>query len=253
MTEREEKLHRTWTELLLERGHRELASIAVESEVEISRNDFGGESIVLGLPPSAYGIVTEEEEVSNELLAYLQDVCVGNVYDQNGNAIQGEVYIETKMSLLEVEEDWKEEMRRLILSAKNSNQGVVTEKVKNRRGEDAYTYNEMSFGSKSEIRVAQELEAREVLFFPLPLGVRAETGDRWKDHREPDFLVCQDGTWGILEVSHHPNRFEKDAEKDTWFKEAGILCVEHYSAERCYNDTQEVVSEFLNVLSKHQR
>jgi hypothetical protein len=39
MTEREEKLHRTWSELLLERGRQELASIAVESEVEISEGD----------------------------------------------------------------------------------------------------------------------------------------------------------------------------------------------------------------------
>lgn len=252
MTEREEKLHRTWTQLLLERGRRELASIAVESEVEIEKGRYGEEWIVLRLPPSAHGIVTEEEEVTNDLLAYLHDVCAGNVYDQNGEAIK-EVRIETKMSLLEVEEDWKEEMRRLISSARGSNQGVVTETVSNRKGEDVHTYNEMTFGSKSEIRIAQELETRDLLFFPLPLGVRAETGDRWKDRREPDFLVCQEGTWGILEVSwHSPSRYEKDAEKATWFKEAGILCVEHATAERCYNEPADVVDDFLNVLSKHQ-
>lgn len=252
MTEREEKLHRTWTELLLERGHQELASIAVESEVEIEEGRFGDEWIVLRLPPSAHGIVTEEEEVSNELLAYLHDVCAGNVYDQNGEAIR-DVRIEVKMSLLEVEEDWKEEMRRLISAAKGSNQGVVTEKVGKREGRDTHTYNEMTFGSKSEIRIAQELETRDLLFFPLPLGVRAETGKRWKDRREPDFLVCQEGTWGILEVAwHSPNRYEKDAEKASWFKEMGILCVEHVTAERCYNEPTDVVDDFLNVLSKHR-
>ena len=251
MTEQEEKLHRTWTELLLERGHRELASIAVESEVEILTHDFGGESVALALPPSAHGIVAEDEEVRSDLIDYLHDVCSGNIYDQDGNAT-GSVHIETKMNLLEVEEDWKEEMRRLISEAKGSNQGVVTEKVAKREGRDTHTYNEMTFGSKSEIRIAQELETRDLLFFPLPLGVRAETGDRWKDRREPDFLVCQNGTWGILEVAYHPDRYEKDAEKAGWFKEMGILCVEHVTAERCYNQPADVVDDFLNVLSKHR-
>jgi len=249
--EREEKILRTWTKLLVERERRDLASIAVESQIEISEDDFGTESVTLAIPPSAHGIVTEDEEVMNDLLAYLHDVCAGNVYTEDGKPRQ-EVPISTKMSLLEIDPDWKEEMRRLISSAKNSNQGVVTDKVSDRRGEDAHTYNEMTFGSKSEIRIAQELEARGVLFFPLPLGVRAETGDRWKDHREPDFLICQNGTWGILEVAYHPDRYEKDQEKNTWFKESGILCVEHYTAERCYDKPEAVIDEFLSVLSRHQ-
>jgi len=86
----------------------------------------------------------------------------------------------------------------------------------------------------------------------LPLAVRVETGNFYKDHREPDFLVCDDGRWGILEVSFHPDRFEKDAEKDAWFKKSGILCIQHYSAERCYNKSQEVVDEFLDILAKHK-
>jgi hypothetical protein len=251
MTEKEEKLHRTWTQLLHERGRRELASIAVESEVEVEKDRYGEEWIVLRLPPSAHGIVTEQEEVSNELLDYLHDVCAGNIYDQNGEAIR-DVRIEVKMSLLEVEEDWKEEMRRLISSAPGSNQGVVTEKEYGREGKDTVTYNEMTFASKSEVRVAQEFETREVLFFPLPLGIRTETGTRWKDHKEPDFLVCQDGTWGVLEVAYHPDRYEQDAEKAKWYKEAGILCVEYFTAERCYNEPEAVVDDFLNVLSKHR-
>jgi hypothetical protein len=116
-----------------------------------------------------------------------------------------------------------------------------------------YVYNEMKFASQSEIRIAQEFEARYILFFPLPLAVRSETGNFFEDHREVDFLVCNDGTWGILEVSYHPDRFEKDAEKDTWFKKSGILCVQHYSAERCYNNAKEVVDEFLGILAKHKR
>lgn len=65
---------------------------------------------------------------------------------------------------------------------------------------------------------------RKVLFFPLVLAVRNETGRTFLDHREADFLICQDGQWGILEVSYHPDRFEKDAEKDVWFKNR-VSCV----------------------------
>ena len=157
------------------------------------------------------------------------------------------------VKLLDIEENWKDIVRDLIANAKNPNQGSITEMLLGRRNEQAYTYNEMRFASKSEIRIAQEFERRKVLFFPLPLAVRNETGKRYLDHREPDFLVCNEGIWGILEVSYHPDRFEKDAEKDTWFKKSGILCIQHYSSERCYNKPAEVVNEFMEILSKHRR
>jgi hypothetical protein len=66
----------------------------------------------------------------------------------------------------------------------------------------------MNFASQSEVRIAQEFEKRGILFFPLALGVRAHTSENWRDHKEADFLVCDDGVWGILEVSFHPNRFD---------------------------------------------
>jgi hypothetical protein len=141
----------------------------------------------------------------------------------------------------------------LIANAQNPNQATVTEKVFFRANKQPYTYNEIKFASQSEIRIAQELELHQILFFPLPLAVRAETGVFYEDHREPDFLICDEGTWGILEVSYHPDRFEKDAEKDIWFKKSGILCVQHYSAERCYKNPAEVVSEFLGILAKHKK
>ena len=111
----------------------------------------------------------------------------------------------------------------------------------------------MKFASKTEIRIAQELENRKILFFPLPLAVRAETGNFYNDHREVDFLICQDGTWGILEVSFHQDRYEKDSEKDSWFKKSGILCIQHYTAERCWEHPRQVVDEFLSILAQHKR
>ncbi|OWK42963.1 hypothetical protein FRUB_02562 [Fimbriiglobus ruber] len=66
-------------------------------------------------------------------------------------------------------------------------------------------------------------------------------------------MVCDNGNWGILEVSYHPDRYEMDAEKTRWFKKSGILCVEHFPAERCYKEPEAVVNEFLSLLAKHKR
>jgi hypothetical protein len=120
-------------------------------------------------------------------------------------------------------------------------------------GRPTHTWNELKYASASEIRIAQELEKRQVLFFPLAVAVRAETGKNWQDHREVDFLVCQNGAWGILEVSYHPDRYERDSEKDVWFKKSGILCIQHYTAERCYKDSQGVVEEFLGILAQYEK
>jgi len=144
-------------------------------------------------------------------------------------------------------------MPHLIVNAKDSNQAIVTEKVFSREKKQVYLYNEMKFASQAEIRIAQEFERRKILFFPLPLAVRNDTGNLFEDHREVDFLVCHDGIWGILEVSYHPDRFEKDAEKDSWFKDSGILCIQHSTAERCYNQPSAVVNEFLKILAKYKR
>ena len=153
----------------------------------------------------------------------------------------------------EIEEMWKDVIRRKISRVKDPNQAVITEKVFLRQRKQPYLYNEMKFGSKSEIGVAQELETRKVLFFPLPLAVRAETGKFYQDHREVDFLICHDGVWGILEIAYHSGRYEKDKEKDSWFKTSGILCIEHYTAEKCFNAPKKVVDEFLEVLAKCKR
>ena len=83
--------------------------------------------------------------------------------------------------------------------------------------------------------------------------MRAETGKNWQDHREVDFLVCDSGTWGILEVAYHPDRYEQDAEKDLWLKKSGILCIQHFTAERCYQEAAKVVTEFLGVLTQHKK
>ena len=152
------------------------------------------------------------------------------------------------MEKLEVIDGWP-----LITQFKGSNQGLVSELMAARDGRPVHTWNELKYASASEIRIAQELEKRKVLFFPLAVAVRAETGMNWQDHREVDFLICHKGAWGILEVSYHPDRYERDAEKDVWFKRSGILCIQHYTAERCYNDSKGVIDEFMEILRQYEK
>lgn len=254
MAELESRLHRTWLALLIESNYREVAALAVDSTLQLSHGNFQTEGLIVDVPPSAYPFITDDENIKRIVGKTLKSVANGHLFDQNGRPLPPEeITVEYRIKLLDVEQDWREVVKEMIVNAKDANQGNITEKAFARDKKQVYLHNEMKFGSQSEIRIAQELECRRVLFFPLPLAVRCDTGNRYKDHREVDFLVCLEGTWGILEVSFHPDRFEKDAEKDSWFKASGILCVQHYSAERCYNQSSSVVDEFLSILAKHKR
>ncbi|MDZ4851109.1 MAG: hypothetical protein SGI77_17615 [Pirellulaceae bacterium] len=149
------------------------------------------------------------------------------------------------------DEKWESHIKTLIMQPKGSNQSLVSELLFSRDGRPLHVWNELRYASKSEIRIAQEFEKRRILFFPLTVAVRADTGENWNDHREIDFLVCENGKFGILEVAYHPDRYEKDSEKNLWFKRSGILCIENFTAERCYNDAEIVVEEFLAILKQH--
>ncbi len=182
----------------------------------------------------------------------MRNVATGHLSNQEGNL--DEYPIEFRMKLSDVDGDWKSIVRSMILNYKGSNQALISDICAARDGRPVQTYNELKYASKTEIKIAMELEARKVLFFPLAVGVKAETGIPWKDHCEADFLICHDGVWGILEVAWHPpERYEKDAEKALWFKKAGILCIEHRTAEACHESPAQVVEDFLNILAKHKR
>ena len=259
MNEFEAKLHRTWVQLLIDNGHPEIAAIATESEVCLLylHDSFHGrypspESIAIGFPTFAWIYINNNEQNQRIIEGAMRTVIQGNIFSDDGCLIN-DLPLMYRVKLVEVEEGWQNIVKNLIANSQNLNQAVVTEKVFSKKERNILIYNEMKFASKTEIRIAQELENRKILFFPLPLAVRAETGNFYNDHREVDFLICQDGTWGILEVSFHQDRYEKDSEKDSWFKKSGILCIQHYTAEKCWEHPRQVVDEFLSILSQHKR
>ncbi|MBE9213824.1 hypothetical protein IQ247_14315 [Plectonema cf. radiosum LEGE 06105] len=108
----------------------------------------------------------------------------------------------------------------------------------------------LRFRSSTEIKVYKALEKRNVLLFPNATAVLGGKGVK----REPDSLVCQNGKWGILEVMgdqyHSSNTAMRDHNRARLFKDYGLFCIEFYDATRCYEKPDEVVDNFLEILSK---
>ncbi|GAB1542518.1 hypothetical protein NUACC21_51920 [Scytonema sp. NUACC21] len=108
----------------------------------------------------------------------------------------------------------------------------------------------LRFRSKTETKIYEALKCAYVLFFPNATAILG--GKNVK--REPDFLVCKNGKWGILEVMgdryHTPNTAMKDHDRARLFKDYGLTCIEFYDATRCYNYPDEVVKDFLQRLER---
>jgi hypothetical protein len=249
MNEFEESLHRTLVQFLVVSNQRELAAATIDGQVKQRYDQRGNiDGFYLDVPVSAYLLIAADQKLQDTLRRAFRAVVTGHQPPVAGD----DIAVEIRMKLMPVENGWQEVVRDEITKSKGSNQGLVSELLAAKNGRPVITYNELRYASNSEVRIAQEFERRKVLFFPLTVGIRADTGTSYKDHREVDFLVCQDGVWGILEVAYHPDRYEQDKEKDAWFKKSGILCIEHYTSERCYNASKEVVQEFLSHLARYK-
>jgi hypothetical protein len=248
-----EKLHYAWVQFLINSDNKEVAAIVVDGSLDFIEVDQWQIGLFANIPSAAYPYCCSTD-INERIIDTLQTVAYGHIYGGYGRATEkSDISIIIRSQLCEVDSDWRERIKEEIIRRKETNQAIITEKVFTRELKNVLSYNEMKFASQSEIRIAQELENRKVLFFPLPLAVRADTGKQFEDHREVDFIVCHDGVWGILEVAFHPDRFEKDKEKDVWFKKSGILCIEHYTAEKCYKYPTDTVKEFLNTLARYKR
>lgn len=272
MDDQEARIHRTWVQLLVDSGQKEAAAIATDTElfiVEEGYNKHLGDriSVQLQIPTAVYGYVKNNDNLKEIFEQAITEILLGrslgfNAFDENsGNWYErtvrvGHLAIVYHVQFILVQEGWKDTIRTLIASSAGvRNQAAITELMFGRQKKEPILYNGLKFASQSEIRIAQEFVQRKVLFFPLAVGVRADTGQHYKDQREVDFLVCHNGAWGVLEISGpgHDGRFAADAEKDAWLKQSGILCIEHRTAEQCYNNPKKVTDEFLSILAKYNR
>jgi uncharacterized protein YjbI with pentapeptide repeats len=109
----------------------------------------------------------------------------------------------------------------------------------------------MRFRSIAEIKVAQALEERGLLYCPNGL---TRLGNYHKSF-EVDFLVCCPTRWGfrwaILEVDgfwHLPQKRAKEHERERLFERSGVR-VHRFDATLCEQDPYAVVSELLDLIN----
>jgi hypothetical protein len=152
-----------------------------------------------------------------------------------------EVSINYRAEVIDLDPDWRRELQEIARGKKVHNQAVDAEKV--------LIWENHRFRSQAEVKIAQALERAKVLFFP---NCKARLGLTSRENREPDFLVCSKGKWGILEVDgelfHPPSRAAEDHKRDRLFQAHGIKLVERFDAGLCYEKPDQVVKQFLYLL-----
>lgn len=147
--------------------------------------------------------------------------------------------------VIEIEEEWRKELLEIARGRGVSNQGP--------NDNQGRSWLNLKFRSQSEVRIAQALERAGALYLP---NCRARLSDPEGKRvtREPDFLVCYEGKWGILEVDGEPfhpaSRAAHDHARDRLFKAYGVLVIDHVDAGECYESPDKVVKRFIEILSK---
>lgn len=145
------------------------------------------------------------------------------------------------------DQNWRGDLQELIKGKGVSNQASGAESPRLWQG--------FRFRSATEIKIAEALDRAGVLFFPLPKArIALEHGHT---NVEPDFVVCQEGRWGILEVDGEPfhprERSAIEHSRDRLFRRHGVVCVERFDAKKCYGQPDKTVEEFLLLMVKAYR
>jgi len=150
----EERLHHTWIQLLLDNNHKDLAAIAIDSNLAVSREkplySCQHDRITLKIPHEYYDFILKSK-------SYI-DIIENTLRETSKDYLEcdesGEMPVSIKRQLLPLERDWRDKVRQIILNSKASNQGTVTEKLFARASKQPIVYQEMKFGSQSEVRIA---------------------------------------------------------------------------------------------------
>ncbi|WP_068817850.1 hypothetical protein [Phormidesmis priestleyi] len=84
MNELDAKLHRTWTQLLIDNDYREIAAIAVETEVHILYDNYDPEFIAFDIPTSAYVYIKNDEQIKKVIERAMRTVSQRRIYQYSG-------------------------------------------------------------------------------------------------------------------------------------------------------------------------
>jgi very-short-patch-repair endonuclease len=209
------------------RGPREIIDFLNIPEVNPRDEDY------YGPPPDEYVEAMEESNRSARLCHSIR----GSIWAVMPGAVEC-CEIAFRAQLVELSNDWRDELIDIARGKSVHNQANAAERV--------IDWMQLRFRSHAEVRIAQALEKEKVLFFP---NCRARLGLTTRFNREPDFLICHEGRWGILEVDGpYHKRAADDHDRDRLFRAHGILHIERFDAAECFENSDRVVKKFLYLL-----
>ncbi len=163
---------------------------------------------------------------------------------------QGPVLIQSYVQLtVDSEENWREHLREVAQGKRVTNQGRQFGSDNGKQS--IIVWERLYFRSQAEKKIAEELDKRAVLFFPN-CAARLGTSE-YRHNKEPDFLICHEGKWGILEVDGNPyhQRPAVDNERDRLFQQHGVRVVTRFTDTECRNHPAEVIAKFLAILERN--
>lgn len=196
--------------------------------------------VALAGPRAAYDVLSRDsDEVTKQVHRAIEAVLPTDVVARP---------IVPRAELVDISTEWRSELLDIAQGKRVRNQGLPFG-----NHQPPVTWQNLQFRSVSERKIAEALDRADVLFLPNCVARLGDYPDR--KNREPDFLVCRNHKWGILEVDgepfHPPSRTTEDHERDRLFKACGVKVVEHYDARRCYENPDGVVNEFLELVDRN--
>lgn len=164
------------------------------------------------------------------------------IFGANYQGTEGQVILGT-FALLDIDKDWR---TRLLAESD-------TQEATNQNPYDAkpIIWQGMRFSSAPEVSIAKALDKAGITYFPNCLARLGNSQNRL--NRFPDFLICYQGKWGLLEVDgskyHTPTNATQDHDRRRLLEQySSIKFSDRFSADRCINEPDKVVSEFLSIL-----
>jgi hypothetical protein len=150
-----------------------------------------------------------------------------------------------RMALIEVDLDWRAKLLAEVEADVALNQNPYQQA--------AIVWKGIRFNSEPEVEIAKALERAGIMYMPNCL-VRAGNPSGMVS-RFPDFLICVEGKWGILEVDgqkYHAGRATEDHERSRIMeRHGGIAYLTRFDYQRCISDPDGVVKDFIEVM-KHK-